>query len=95
MTKPSPKSADEPNTPEQDPRHPDTNADAGGQPPALNPEDYGFRAIEVRDVDETGPGSVEPTRMEPLSQTGGTTFAERAKGARRGESKAVQSAENK
>jgi hypothetical protein len=87
-----PKTADEPTTPAEDPRHPDTQADVGVQPPDLDPEQYGFRTIEVTDVDETGPGSVEPTKVESVAGAG-STFSDRAKA--RGGNKAVQSAENK
>lgn len=113
--------AEEPQTAATDARHPDTTADAGSQPPALDPGEeavisgeqqeiggldpkvYGFRPIEVVERDETGPGAVEPVRVEPLSQIEGSSFTTRAQ-ARRGEgkavqppaeSKAVQSAENK
>jgi hypothetical protein len=77
-------------TPESDPRHPDTSADKaeGGTTPAadLDPADYGFRTIDEAEVAK-GPGAVEPTKVEPVSSVPNSTFASR--------SKAIRSAENK
>lgn len=70
----------------EDPRHPDTVTDKGGETPDLKPEDYGFRTIEEGDAPE-GPGAVEPTRVDALSSVPNSTFASR--------SKAIQDAENK
>jgi hypothetical protein len=116
MTKPtsrkaSEETADAPQTPTTDARHPDTVADAGAQPPAYDPSEsavraaepktvdrldpavYGFRAIEVTDAEESGPGPVEPVRVESVSS--GETFADRAAKRTGSGNKAVQSAENK
>lgn len=64
-----------------DPREPDTTADK---------EAYGFHTIEETEPAE-GPGSIEPTQVEPLSSVPNTTFASRKQAS----GKAVQSSENK
>jgi hypothetical protein len=83
---------DAPQSPLSDPRHPDTTADQGVNPPDLDPENYGFRPIEVTDVDEQGPGTVPPVEVPAVSQ--GETFADRAAAREGGGNKAVQSSQS-
>lgn len=90
----TPRMSGEPTSPTTNPRHPDTTADQGTQPPDLNPEDYGFRKIEETQPAE-GPGAVEPTRVEPVSSVPESSFASRRKAVQSSENKAVGASESK
>lgn len=87
----------QPQTAETDPRHPDTTADQGSQPPALDPGEEAVLSGEQQEIPATDPKvyGFRPIEVTETDETGpgsipptevpavsqGETFADRAKSA--------------